>query len=181
MWKEGFVLCVHSPQWLICTERDLDNQKQTVRSDGLAEWRAGSQNQKRKSMKTGRQWWTVNRLERIWRRSGWQSLPPPVITYSGVTTCQDVTIGRLQKGFLLSLAVTLWHAMPRCRRDKNTIWRLERGGRCPLVENVIVRLPLGPESRTEPPAGARETRSLPGGSRSAAFYSLRIGLCCRPL
>lgn len=136
MWKEGFVLCVHSPQWLICTERDLDNQKQTVRSDGLGEWRAGSQNQKRKSMKTGRQWWTVNRLERIWRRSGWQSLPPPrhhIFWSYNLPRCDDRSAAKSLSAVSPGDLVTCDAQMQKRQKYNLKVgawWPMPFGGKC---------------------------------------------------
>ena len=51
----------------------------------------------------------------------------------------------------------------------------------PLVENVIVFLPLDAASRTERPAGPCETQSFARQLQVSNFCSTEIGLCCQPL
>lgn len=148
--------------------------KKTVRSDEWSVGRVGSENQKRKSMKTGRQWWTVNKLERIWRQQGQLlTVTSSVIRYYGDTTCQDVSINQLKKGFCYLL---WWPCDSWAQMQKGQKWNVKVVGAQysnPLVENVIVCLPLGCVSRTEQPAGACETRSFPPQLQVSNFYSTK--------
>lgn len=177
LWNKGIILSAGCRQWLIFTFRgtmtDLDDQIPDIQSE-KRQWGVGSvvqevksKHQKRKSMKTQRQWWTVYTLKRI---CGQQlTITSPVIKCYRDATCQDVTISVRSKKTPAVSRCDLVTPEPRCRRDENTFWRLERGSWCPLVENVIMRLPLGCTSRTEQPAGACETQSLPVSCRSATF------------
>lgn len=100
-------------------------------------------------------------LSRFWvdMASNWQSLPvssnitetQPAKTWLSIN-CKKASAVSCDNLAMLGL----W-----CRRDKNTKWRLERSRRCTLVQSVIVCLPPGCVSRTEPPAGACETQSSP--------------------
>lgn len=110
--------------------------------------------------------------------SNWQSLP----LSSNMMEIQPAKMWpsvSCKKASAVSRCNLVTHG-PRCRRDKNTIWRLEHSRWCPLVENVIVCLPLGCVSRTEQPAGACETQSFPVSSCSAAFRALKSAFVVDP-
>lgn len=108
-WNEGIIIIFIF--WWSMRDRNYQDKrtvwkknKTTLRSDELVAGRVRNENQERKSMKTGRQWWTVNRVERILRRREDQlTVTFPVIKYYGGTTRPDVTISlSCKKAFAVS-------------------------------------------------------------------------------
>lgn len=159
-----------------CTVRE----KKTARSDELGVGGVGSGSQRRKSMKTGRQWWTVNRPERICRATNWQSPPlssnimeiQPAKMWlsvsckkaSAVSCCDLVTrtLFQMQKRQKYNLKVGEQKLMPFGGKCDNVsasgLWEQDRTA-CRSMWNTIVLRQL----------------------QVSKFYSTKIGLCCRPL
>lgn len=134
-----------------------------------------------KSMKTGGQWWTVNRLERIWRRQSQKlTVISPclqILWRYNLPRCDHQSTA---KRLLLSLAVTLWRVGPDAEETKiqSEGWSIVTDALWWKCDSVSASW-LCEQHRTA--CRSVWNTIVPRQLQVSNFYGTKIGLCCRPL